>query len=159
DQPRRYQQAGERDHLPRLPGGQLRGNGGDLAARDRYIADAIDVVRGIDDVAALQEEIVRRAGHRSLSFIHAPMADWMAGEQASLRYRLTAITDGRVSAMSRRSAATLTMLSLFLVLQTASAEVDRLPQDAVGNVRASVAPYVQPADHPGRLSASDFSLR
>jgi tail tube protein gp19 len=61
--------------------------------------------------------------------------------------------------MFGRSAATLTLLSLFLVLQTASAEVDRLPQDAVGNVRTSVAPYVQPADRLGRLTAADFSLR
>lgn len=32
------------------------------------------------------------------------------------------------------------------------------PQDAVGNIRASQAPYVQPADHRGRLIASDFSV-
>ena len=38
---------------------------GDLAARERHVGDAVDVLRGIDDPPALQDEIVGHVSRHS----------------------------------------------------------------------------------------------
>jgi hypothetical protein len=58
----------------------------------------------------------------------------------------------------RRSLLPLFALSASWLLAPALAQDDHPPLDAVGNARISQAPYVQPADHTGRLIASDFTL-
>jgi tail tube protein gp19 len=62
--------------------------------------------------------------------------------------------------MIRRSIAALILLTAsFAPLSAAGADGADDPKDAIGNIRASQAPYVRPADHQGRLIASDFSIR
>src|SRR6266478_4589459 len=53
------------DHLARLCGGDIRGNGGDPAIPDREVAPSIDIVLAVDEVTALQQEVVRGLGEQS----------------------------------------------------------------------------------------------
>src|SRR5262249_32159455 len=60
--------------------------------------------------------------------------------------------------MTRSAMAVLALLAVSMALLPAGRADEVDPQDAVGSIRASQAPYVQPADHRGRLVASDFSV-
>jgi hypothetical protein len=52
------QTAGHGDRLPRPLRWQARRHRGDLPAQNRHIAHAIDIVRRIDHVPALQDQII-----------------------------------------------------------------------------------------------------
>lgn len=61
--------------------------------------------------------------------------------------------------MLRQTALSLLLTAAFVLPSMASAQEVRIPVDAIGNVRTSPAPYIQPADRQGRISGTDFSLR
>ena len=60
-------EAGDVDGLDGGVGGNAYGDFGDLAVLDGYVADGVDVVLGVDDVAAFEEEVVVFCGRVGLS--------------------------------------------------------------------------------------------
>src|SRR5579871_1146074 len=55
-------EAGDIDDLPGLRGIDVGRDLGDAAVADRHVADFVDVILGVDNVAALEKKIVRSLG-------------------------------------------------------------------------------------------------